>query len=208
MAISSKFIELAKMLIEHGADLEAKMMTSKYGHGPQFASHETISIDPLRLAVLENDIKLVELLLEHGADIEATMFTSNDTPLMTSVFRGSKDITKYLIKQGAKVNVQNVYKVTPLYVATFRGYEEIVQMLISNGANTNEKCTSSRRTPLHLALYIPRMNIVEELLKNGVSLTVRDIEGDTPFESTLRHIDFRRKGLQSIKYLMYNNMNE
>ncbi len=95
-------IEIAKLLIERGTDVNAK------GNGG--------GRTPLHVASTYNSIKIVELLIERGADVEAK---DNDgwTPLYYASSWNRIAMAELLIDAGADVNVKDDRGYTPLYVA-------------------------------------------------------------------------------------------
>ena len=65
IASSTGDIEIVRLLIKHGADVNAK---------------NEIDSSPLHLALSEEEISIVRLLVEHGADVTAQDW-SHKTPL-------------------------------------------------------------------------------------------------------------------------------
>ncbi len=120
LAIQNTNIEIAKLLIEHGAEINAK-----------FVMNESLipitELTALALAIKNGDEAMVKLLLENGADINQNFFDGNqkyspiDYALSNSKVSGtfveefglksdaysiqtSKEIIKLLAKYGASVN--------------------------------------------------------------------------------------------------------
>lgn len=85
-------VQKAKMLIEHGADVNA-------GNSSGFTA----------LFVTRN-LEVAQFLIDHGADVKGRSATSS-TPL--HVPRGP-EITQLLIDHGADVNARDKFGVTPL----------------------------------------------------------------------------------------------
>ena len=127
-------VEIAKLLIDNGADVNAKtkkFFKTKFG---KFTSSPTISIlaqsTPLHIAILNKHIKTAKLLIENGADVNAK-YSYGYTPLHII---NNIDIIKLLIDKGADVNAKDDYRNTPLHYAKDL---EIVKLLIDNGADVN-----------------------------------------------------------------------
>jgi hypothetical protein len=54
---------------------------------------------------------------------------SGKTPLMYAIENGNKEVARYLISQGADVNIQNICRETALIVAVTRQNKDLVQKL-------------------------------------------------------------------------------
>ena len=81
--------------------------------------------------------KLVQFLLNRGADPNAVDY-GDITPLHIAAECGHLNITKILIKHGAKVNAETrISKFTPLHKAVQQNWEDIIEILIQNGARTD-----------------------------------------------------------------------
>ncbi|XP_078182399.1 uncharacterized protein LOC144576002 [Carex rostrata] len=86
---------------------------------------------PLHYAVAYSNEKAAKILVEHNADLNKV---SNElfTPLRMSIFGGSLDYTKLLIKAGADVNL-----CCPLATAIFEHSTETVKCLLEAAADPN-----------------------------------------------------------------------
>lgn len=69
---------------------------------------------------------------------------------MNGFHAGRRKITDLLIRNGAYVNVMNIYGETPLHWTAINSYEQIADLLIKNGADV-DALTVKKRTPLHWA---------------------------------------------------------
>jgi ankyrin repeat protein len=94
-AIRSNDIETAKLLIENGADVNAKNNYNGW--------------TPLIKAVWDGHIKIAKLLLEHGADVNAKN-NAGETALAIATERGNKDIVK-VIEEAMKKRSKNHFLV-------------------------------------------------------------------------------------------------
>ena len=114
---------------------------------------------------------------------------------LTLLHRAVKDwsvgVVKYLVFNGANVNVKNKYGTAPLHLANDVG---IAEFLVSNGANVNEKNVHGI-TPLHFA---GNSKIAKYLISKGADVNVReDDKGCTPL-----HIATRRGDVDFVKCLV------
>ena len=108
--------EIAKLLIDNGADVNKKDRNGKTALH-QFAESK----------------EMVEFLIEKGADIEA-LDNKGFTPIYYSLNSHFIGATDAFIKHGANVNAVNKYDVSPLHIAIFNEDMLIVKKLLKNGA--------------------------------------------------------------------------
>ena len=88
-------------------------------------------------------------------------------PLHISAQAGFSDITAYLVKSGAFIDVLNTKSgFTPLYLASHQGQLEVVKLLIRNSANINLP-RNNGATPLYIAANHGHNDVVKYLLTNG-----------------------------------------
>jgi ankyrin repeat protein len=121
LACYSGRVEIAQMLLEHGANTSTK---NEQG--------ET----PLHLVTRGNydyqhqGVSIVLLLLARGVDVD-TRKNSMATPLHLAAFRGRLKMTKVLLDHGANPHTKNDQGETPLHLAAFKGRLEIAKVLVS-----------------------------------------------------------------------------
>ena len=105
--------EIVKMLIDAGADVNAK---NSYGN------------TPLDLAVRYGHADVVNLLIDAGADVNAKDLDAW-TPLHVASLYGNIKIIKVLIDFGADVDAKDKYGWTPAHWA--HGNEKIINLLLA-----------------------------------------------------------------------------
>ena len=103
-------VDVAKYLIEKGADIEAK---DEDGNTPLnrraiFCVRDNIPAQP--------EIDIAKYLIDMGAQIEAKNFLG-ETPLHTAAEYNSPELVNYLIERGAQVNTKNLRNETPFDLA-------------------------------------------------------------------------------------------
>ena len=129
LASQSGKVDVARMLIERGADLTAQ---SKDG--------ETA----LHLASRTGKVDIAHMLIERGVDPTAQN-KDGQTPLhlvSTNPFNRLPGRTRYLefarilLTHGADVNAKNMNGLTPLHLASQRGLTEVMRVLVEHGADS------------------------------------------------------------------------
>jgi ankyrin repeat protein len=154
------FVEPARILLEHGADIEAR---------------DTCDWSPLERATTEGHVELTRVLLEHCANVNAQDKESR-TPLYLASGRGKPAVVQVLLRHGADVKARNKDNETPIHQAHVK---EVAQSLLEHGADANALETRNR-TPLHLASEDGRVGVVRVLLEHGVDVNARDAHNATP----------------------------
>jgi ankyrin repeat protein len=149
-------LEVAKLLIENGADL---------------AKRDEKGSTALHMACEEGEVDVVQLLIDAKADVNAQ---NNDgrTPLMW-VKEGL--LAKLLIENGADLEVEDDTGSTTLYYACLRGVE-VVHILIDAKADVNAQNIYGR-TPLMNS--VENLDVAKLLIENGADLAKKDEDGNT-----------------------------
>ncbi|XP_063218720.1 poly [ADP-ribose] polymerase tankyrase-1-like [Bacillus rossius redtenbacheri] len=189
LAIRNRHYQVARMLLEHGADpnkryffgseinlvspldLEFMRLLLTFGANPD--TRDRSGLTPLmKAARLPQGIDSVLLLLSYGADVNAMTDARHDfrTVLHYAVLSGNLQLVNLLLKQGAHVNYPRDYqKPTPLDLAILKGDTDMIKLIIGAGANVNSS-SPIIGSPLHVACAdnIPnRLQILQYLLYNG-----------------------------------------
>ena len=114
---------ITRLLIEHGADMEALSWRIHYA-------------TPLHCAALCGRLEVGQCLLDRGANINAP--DSNiRTPLMRAVFVGHVEFARMLIERGAVIDAQSSKNRTALSYATEGGNAQAVRLLLEHGADVD-----------------------------------------------------------------------
>jgi ankyrin repeat protein len=190
---------IAKLLIKHGADLEA-----------QNGSFYT----PLMRAGL----KVTKVLVENGADINFVSGNGQTTALFIALMWKEKEVAEYLLKCGAKIpgkgnlrfriNLINAAKkgiiqyldrclkdgLDPLYSGESKSSllhyaakshsTELLDKLFKLGVPFN-RADIFGWTPLHNAAYYGNRVAVEWFIKKGADLNARTTDGNSPYNLAL-----------------------
>ena len=120
MAAYDGYTEIAKLLIEKGAAVNAK-------------GGVDMDMTPLVYAASQDRVDTVKLLIDNGANVNVKT-KYGWTPLFFAASRGKVDIAKLLIDKGADVNVKLPTGETALSEAEKAGKTDLVNMLRQAGA--------------------------------------------------------------------------
>ena len=177
-------IEVTKLLISEGANIEIKDSRSKSS--------------PLLYACQNGRTKLLQLLLESGSDINAKS-ADGTSAIHFATQSGRTDMVKLLLQKGFDVNCKNKFGETPLYYLLyprpFPIFHKVIDMcaiaelLIKSGAKIDE-ATESKETPLIHAIQKNRTEFVKLLISYGVNVNCVSNSGATPliiFTTKLDH---------------------
>lgn len=130
----------------------------------------------LHEAVLMDDLPSVQVLHKKGYKLFETDAKGN-TPLHLAACRGNIEIAAFLLKNQAKINIQNNNQETPLHIASEKGDLEMVQLLLLDKGAKKELKNKQECTPLHLASAKGHTDTVETLLKAGASIKTCTLYG-------------------------------
>ena len=140
--------------------------------------------DEIHDAVQGGDLEKVKALLLHHAEWLNSPDQNNKTPLLLALESGHAAIIKYLIGQGADINLKDKDKASPLHNAAFLGNLEIVDLLLNKGASSINEGNFRGQTPLLFACEKGHPEVVTRLLDAGADIEARDALGRTPLMTT------------------------
>jgi len=157
-------LELAKRLLAHGADPNARAATKTARRTPGDQNYaELKGATPFFLAAKAGDVAMMRLLLSVHAD-PTIPDDAHTSPLMVAAGVGcvpgqwiesERDIlaaVKLLVDElKADLNAADDHHETPLHGAVCRGADSVVQYLVDRGANLDAK-DADGKTPLDAAV--------------------------------------------------------
>jgi len=180
-------VELAKVLVAHGADTNARLVLPTMDGKPipieddkgmgnnkilkvydpvrKRARPTWIGASPFLLAAVTNDASLMRILAAHGADVELGTET-NVTPLMMAAGQHRSRTAN------------------PLTAEEEQEALEAVEAAVELGAKVNAT-SNAGVTALHAAAMNGSNRIVEFLVEKGANVNAKDKSGQTPLQKAL-----------------------
>lgn len=101
---------------------------------------------------------------------------SSEVDIFKSAATGDLVSLKYLIKKGTLINATNQDGLSPLHLSVLYGHRDVAVLLIEQGASLQQK-DKLGNTALHMAAFLGRWVIVEELLDAGSDPRIRNKDG-------------------------------
>ena len=160
------------LLIEAAARGDVNEVRSRLGRGESINVTDAWHRTPLGVAVRYGNLELVELLLAHGANVNANCEAPFNTALHIAVEQDMKPLAKLLLAHGAELDRKNKLGQTPAAVAMKAGHKRMIRLLVDHGAAMT----------LHVAAYLGETGAMEQLIKDGAKVDVKDAEKRTALE--------------------------
>uniref|UniRef100_A0A8C5X9D9 Ankyrin repeat domain-containing protein 17 n=1 Tax=Malurus cyaneus samueli TaxID=2593467 RepID=A0A8C5X9D9_9PASS len=186
-AANGGHVKIVKLLLAHGADVNAQSSTGKAGcwehlHGWIWVcgelGEEWLSAQQgntaLTYACAGGYVDVVKVLLESGASIEDHN-ENGHTPLMEAGSDGHVEVARLLLDSGAQVNMPADSFESPLTLAACGGHVELAALLIERGANL-EEVNDEGYTPLMEAAREGHEEMVALLLGQGANINAQTEE--------------------------------
>jgi len=187
-------IATMKMLLEHGADVNAGNKRKStpliwaihdeakvrflIDHGANVNARVVDGRTPLyQAASMPNALPVLRLLLEKGADPNAKMLTGM-TPLIAAA-RTSFEAARILIDAKADVSARNAAGANALMAAASAGRPATVRLLLEKGADPNMR-TKRNESALADAATAGNEETVKLLLDRGAEVNIQDVRGYSP----------------------------
>ena len=150
-AVTQHHSTVTRMLIEWGADLEARTKLSR-----QF---------------------VLTCCQENNTDGNGSIWIEQGgfTPLLFAARLGDLDAARLLLAAGAHVNVTTPAGTTALVVAAHSGHGALAALLLKNGADPN--AADAGYTALHAAVLRDDLDLVKALLAHGANPNARLLRG-------------------------------
>ena len=100
------------------------------------------------------------------------MDRSGRTPLFFAVYRSNLEMTKFLIENGAVVNIGDSNCRAPIHAAAQSGNRDLVQLLLDNGAVIDTRAIGAATPLIHTSLF-NMVDMAKFLLENGADINIQ-----------------------------------
>lgn len=182
---------LLKEFVDGRTDLVFELI--QRGYPPDAVDQDKVSL--LRWCAYYGDVSAMKYLVSKGESLKSLGF---DMGLFAASFHGHWRLCKFLLDQGAEVNVSSPETgETPLHAALCNTdrvvYDCVLTVLLAAGANPNaitkdgaetggfmRDCRTRAESPLHRAAAFGSEETIRLLLNAGAKIDVMDAKGDTP----------------------------
>ncbi len=160
----------------------------------------------LHYATNEGYFEIVKMLVNAGANIDIPDNQKN-TPLHISAFNNKIEIMEFLIAKQLQVNPESLnakgedYGWTALHHASIMGNFENGKMLVMAGASIDIP-DNDGNTPLHLAAYHNRIEIVEFLIAVQLQVNPKSLNTKGENGCTALHCASEQGNLEIVKMLV------
>jgi len=129
----------------------------------------------------QSSLTEVKRCIKNGIDVNF-QYDLGVTVLMYASYNGEIEIVKYLIDNGANINLQSKhdgkYGFSALTEASRNGHIEVVKYLIDNGADINLQINYGY-TALIEASRNGHIEVIKYLIDNGADINIQDRSGKT-----------------------------
>lgn len=185
-------------LIEKGANIDAQSrdkctalyLASQSGHSGTAAMLIGAGANPdlkcsdsntaLHAAVLNGHLAVVRVLLDNEVDINATAGWQKQTALHLAAASGNIEIIKELTNAGLELNAVDKSGQTPFMLAVKSGNLAAVNYFLDKLSQSEINMLSkSGDSALHIAAFNGHSDITRELIKSGVKVNSKRLDGKT-----------------------------
>ncbi len=176
MALQLDHPDIARLLIEKGARIEAK--------------EDYMGSTALHEAAYRQFFDIVRLLVEKGAKVNAKN-NIGFTPFRHAAMdyfskEDAGDILQYLISKGANVNEKDKKGETAIHGLALNGKTQLLRILLDKGAQVNA-ATNEGITPLHLAAGNGNDECVRLLIERGAEVNLKTKDGKTAMDFAIKN---------------------
>ncbi|KAJ8935953.1 hypothetical protein NQ314_012575 [Rhamnusium bicolor] len=202
-AASAGHLDIVRLLVAHGADVNAQSTSGNtplmYGcagghtevvkflleNGANVEDHNENGHTPLMEAASAGHVGLAKILLMHGAGINTHSNEFKESALTLACYKGHLDMVRFLLEAGADQEHKTDEMHTALMEASMDGHVEVARLLLDSGAQVNMP-TDSFESPLTLAACGGHVDLAMLLIERGANIEEVNDEGYTPLMEAAR----------------------
>lgn len=185
IACSKRNVEIVKLLLDNGADINSALNHDK----------------PVHFAASNSDSRVIKLLFEKGANINESNGYGTK-PIHIACRNHNLSVLEFLINDGGvSVDEPHVHGFGPIHIVCEFNHLHMLEFLIKKGANIESQNSCGRR-PIHLACMNNESMQVSMLMLAGADLEAVDIYGNRPI-----HLICRTTNTIGLKILISSKVN-
>ncbi|OQV14239.1 Transient receptor potential cation channel subfamily A member 1 [Hypsibius exemplaris] len=172
-------------------NVDAFRLLFHYGANPHARQNEYYGLQPVQVAAYKGSFRVLDYLIRELRSFEGRNFIEatdleGSTALRWAVHGGQDGCVKYLLEQGAVIDVVQTQgpQATPLHFACIEASLPMVRMMAENRPADFQRALNISDVQgclaLHRAVVLDRVELVEFLLEKGSPFDVEDKEKRTP----------------------------
>jgi len=208
-AASRDDIELIKLLLQKGADIEAQWVNDRrIDRFISASQRDNKGVTPLHVAMLRNNMPIVELLLDHGADINKIAYVEYSggtpvglSPLCLAIKSKNCNLVKHLLNKGVCIEEKGQYDQTPLLYAVVSCIDNNRDYCYEDEPQEDNESEEQYRVRIFKRGKVKSLEIIETLLQAGADIEACDDRGETALILALSTLD---SSIDIIKILLMN----
>nr|KAI8750039.1 transient receptor potential cation channel subfamily A member 1 [Biomphalaria glabrata] len=149
---------------------------------------DVMKMSPLHRAAFFNHTTIMEFLLEHGADKDCQDINDR-TPLLLAASKGCWEAVQLLVSKGADVQVKDKRNRNFLHLAVKYGgkLEQFGRALIKDIQDLQNDKDDFGCTPLHYASKEGHLRALDDLIKMGAVLNMKNNDKQSPLHFAARY---------------------
>ena len=207
VAAENGYIEMAKFLIDEGANLNSADDYMLYAYNNYDITKLLVDNDVFNLNTNTTKEEAMKLVKDGKYYEIEKLLSSEDSnnidgydELMNAVSKGDMKVLEKLIKDDTDLNKQ-YDKITPLGLAAARNDKEMVKFLVEKGADINLE-DGYGYTPLIISMKYRNIDLVKDIIDLKPDLNaICSATGDTPLTYLVREVWF---GTDACYYMIKN----
>ena len=202
--LTNNLLAACMLLVGFGAQAQNILLDRKYwesnpsmqdvqqkiNEGNDPSEFNAWSFDPVVYAILENaDLEIIDLLIHKEGNSINKITHDGRTYLFWAAYKGNLPLVKYLLDEGASLDIVDDHGFTVMNFAANSGQtgKELYDMLITAGADVKkEKDLNGANVLLLMTPFLQDMGMVNYFEGKGLSVKDLDAKGNSAFNYAAR----------------------